>query len=65
MRRRLVHAYFEIDFNLLWTTVTDSLPALIAAFETERIGGLWAGHAAAGASGGGKAMVTDADQRGV
>jgi hypothetical protein len=33
MRHRLVHAYFEIDFDILWTTVTDALPRLIAALE--------------------------------
>jgi len=33
MRHRLVHAYFEIDFNILWTTVIDAIPPLIAALE--------------------------------
>lgn len=33
MRHRLVHAYFEIDFDILWTTVTGALPPLIAALE--------------------------------
>ena len=33
MRHRLVHAYFEIDFDILWTTVTSALPPLIAALE--------------------------------
>jgi uncharacterized protein with HEPN domain len=28
MRNRLVHAYFDINRNILWTTVTDALPAL-------------------------------------
>jgi uncharacterized protein with HEPN domain len=33
MRNRLVHAYFDIDLALLWTTVTDDLPLLIAELE--------------------------------
>ena len=33
MRHRLVHAYFEIDFDILWTTVTDALPPLITALK--------------------------------
>jgi uncharacterized protein with HEPN domain len=33
MRHRLVHAYFEIDFDILWTRVTGALPPLIAALE--------------------------------
>ena len=28
MRNRLVHAYFDVDCNILWTTATDSLPRL-------------------------------------
>ncbi len=28
MRNRLVHAYFDVDCEILWTTVTDSLPRL-------------------------------------
>jgi uncharacterized protein with HEPN domain len=35
MRNRLVHAYFDIDLRLLWTTVCDDLPVLIR--ELERI----------------------------
>ncbi len=30
MRNRLVHAYFEIDRDILWTTVTLALPPLLA-----------------------------------
>jgi uncharacterized protein with HEPN domain len=33
MRNRLVHNYFDVDLSLLWTTVTDDLPALIAVLE--------------------------------
>ena len=31
MRNRLVHGYDVIDFDLLWDTVTDDLPPLVAA----------------------------------
>ena len=30
MRDRLIHHYFDIDFDRLWDTVTESLPALLA-----------------------------------
>ena len=30
-RDRLTHHYFEVDIEVLWSTVTDSLPALLAA----------------------------------
>ena len=33
MRNRLVHAYFDIDLPLVWDTVCDDLPALIARLE--------------------------------
>jgi uncharacterized protein with HEPN domain len=29
MRNRLVHAYFDIDLDIVWTTVTEDLPALV------------------------------------
>ena len=29
MRNRLVHAYFDIDRDILWTTVTQALPPLL------------------------------------
>lgn len=28
MRNRLIHAYFDVDRDILWTTVTEALPAL-------------------------------------
>ena len=28
MRNRLVHAYFDVDRDILWATVTDELPPL-------------------------------------
>lgn len=30
MRDRLVHHYFDIDLDVLWSTVRDDLPALLA-----------------------------------
>lgn len=33
MRHRLVHAYFDIDLDILWKTVQDGLPPLIAALK--------------------------------
>ena len=30
MRNRLVHAYFDIDRDILWRTVTEEIPPLIA-----------------------------------
>lgn len=33
MRNRLIHAYFDVDINIVWDTVTDDLPPLIAELE--------------------------------
>lgn len=33
MRNRLVHAYFNIDPEIVWKTVTEELPGLVAALE--------------------------------
>lgn len=33
MRNRLVHVYFDIDLPLVWDTVRNDLPALIAQLE--------------------------------
>ena len=33
MRHRLVHAYFAINLNILWRTVREDLPPLIANIE--------------------------------
>lgn len=33
MRNRLVHAYFDIDLDRVWDTVTADLPPLIAELE--------------------------------
>ncbi len=37
MRNRLVHAYFDIDLSLLWTTVSVDIPRLVE--ELDRIVG--------------------------
>ncbi|MGO9171969.1 MAG: DUF86 domain-containing protein [Rhodomicrobium sp.] len=29
MRNRLIHAYFDIDRDILWKTVTEEVPQLI------------------------------------
>ena len=29
MRNRLVHAYFDINLDVLWETLNDSLPSLV------------------------------------
>jgi len=33
MRHRLVHAYFDINLDLVWTTATEAAPALLAQVE--------------------------------
>jgi len=33
MRNRLVHAYFEVDLNVVWYTTTVSLPPLIQTLQ--------------------------------
>ncbi|MDZ7315241.1 MAG: DUF86 domain-containing protein [candidate division KSB1 bacterium] len=33
IRHRLVHAYFDIDLDILWKTVQDGLPPLIAVIK--------------------------------
>jgi uncharacterized protein with HEPN domain len=33
MRHRLVHAYFEINHDMLWQTVQEDLPPLVAMLE--------------------------------
>ena len=34
MRNRLVHAYFNVDRNIVWTTVTRALPPLLAQLKS-------------------------------
>ena len=36
MRNRLVHAYFDIDKDILWATVTRALPPLLEQLEAAR-----------------------------
>ncbi len=33
MRKRLVHAYYDINLDILWRTVQGDLPTLIAQIE--------------------------------
>lgn len=33
MRNRLIHAYFGIDYDVVWQTVTESLPPLLGEVE--------------------------------
>ncbi|MFH1006370.1 MAG: HepT-like ribonuclease domain-containing protein [Candidatus Latescibacterota bacterium] len=33
MRHRLVHAYFDINLDILWRTLQDDLPALATLLE--------------------------------
>ncbi|HZF10898.1 MAG TPA: HepT-like ribonuclease domain-containing protein [Thermoanaerobaculia bacterium] len=34
MRNRLIHAYFDINLDILWATVQDSLPPLVRLLES-------------------------------
>jgi uncharacterized protein with HEPN domain len=33
MRNRLIHGYFDIDYNIVWDTVNNDLPPLIVELE--------------------------------
>jgi uncharacterized protein with HEPN domain len=33
MRHRLIHAYFDINLDIVWSTLRDDLPALISSIE--------------------------------
>jgi len=33
MRNRLIHAYFDINLDILWKTVIEDLPPLISKLE--------------------------------
>lgn len=33
MRHRLIHAYFDVNLDIVWATVTDDLPRLLVALE--------------------------------
>lgn len=34
MRHRLIHAYYSVDMDRVWDTITDDLPPLLAALES-------------------------------
>jgi len=34
MRNRIVHAYFDIDIDLVWKTATEDLPVLLKQVES-------------------------------
>ena len=33
MRNRLIHAYFDVNLDIVWRTVQEDLPGLIALLE--------------------------------
>ena len=33
MRNRLIHAYFDVDLDIVWTTVSEDLPELSRALD--------------------------------
>jgi len=33
IRNRLIHAYFDVDLDVIWSTVTSDLPDLIRELE--------------------------------
>ena len=33
MRNRIVHAYFDVDLDIIWQTITEDLPFLISKLE--------------------------------
>jgi uncharacterized protein with HEPN domain len=33
MRHRLIHAYYDVNLDIVWRTITDDLPPLIASLE--------------------------------
>jgi len=33
MRNRLIHAYFDVDLDIVWTTIEDDLPSLLRALD--------------------------------
>jgi uncharacterized protein with HEPN domain len=34
MRNRLIHAYFDVDLDIVWTTVAEDLPPLLPVLES-------------------------------
>ncbi len=37
MRNRLIHAYFDLDLDIVWNTVADDLPALLPVLDAALI----------------------------
>jgi uncharacterized protein with HEPN domain len=33
VRNRLIHGYYDVDLDVVWATLTDDLPSLIAQLE--------------------------------
>jgi len=33
MRNRLIHAYFDVDLDIVWATVTEDLPSVSPVLE--------------------------------
>jgi uncharacterized protein with HEPN domain len=33
MRNRLIHAYFDVDLDIVWTTVAEDLPSLLPVLD--------------------------------
>lgn len=38
MRNRLIHAYFDVDLDIVWTTVSDDLQPIISALDAALAG---------------------------
>jgi len=34
MRNRLIHAYFDVDLDIVWTTVSEDLPSLLPVLDS-------------------------------
>jgi len=34
MRNRLIHAYFDVDLDIVWTTVAEDLPSLLPVLDS-------------------------------
>jgi len=41
MRHRLIHAYYNINLDILWNTIHGDLPLLIAVLERAKEDGKW------------------------
>lgn len=33
MRHRLIHAYFDVDLDIVWTTAVEDLPPVVSALD--------------------------------